>query len=115
MMALHTPQTRFNIIAIAQYKWIFFVLGGSLLLIPKTWPKIIYMTLGIIYISYDVLIFGLLVFFGTLMNDSNVPMAEVVKSLCIYIGMTLPFIFYWLVSMIYIFKTKDIVRGAKEE
>ena len=95
---------------LAQYGWILFILGGLLIAIRKAWSFTAYIFIGILFILYDIFILGVLVFFGFFMNDMGTPMPEVVQSLLTYLSSIMPYIFYWIVTMVYLNKVREMFR-----
>jgi len=95
---------------LAQYGWALFILGGLLIAIRKAWSFSAYIFIGILFILYDVFMLGVLAFFGFFMNDMGTPTPEVVRSLLIYLSSIMPYIFYWVVTMVYLNKAKKMLE-----
>jgi uncharacterized membrane protein (DUF485 family) len=80
--------------------------AGIILLIWKTRSVIPYSIIGTVYIVNSIFIFLYLLFFGTVMNDSNVPANEVASILFGFAIVMMPFIIYWALSTAYVIRAK---------
>jgi hypothetical protein len=95
-----------NILSLWYYQGALFIMAGIILLIWKSKSATIYSIIGTVYIINSIFVFLNLLFFGTVMNDSNVPANQVASKLFGFAMTMIPFIIYWALSTTYVIRAK---------